>query len=52
MAPAVEEAAPEGLKFSRCLPRDLGLTILASRMQDVPAVREVLAQPLRIVSRI
>jgi ATP-dependent Lhr-like helicase len=49
MAPVVEEAALEGLKFSRCLPRDLGLAVLARRMQDVAAVQEVFAQPLRIV---
>jgi ATP-dependent Lhr-like helicase len=50
LTPAVEEAALEGLKFPQCLPRDLGLDVLASRMQDIPAARQVFAQPLRIVS--
>jgi ATP-dependent Lhr-like helicase len=50
LTPSVEEAALDGLKFSRCLPRNLGLAILASRLNDVLAVREVLGQPVRLVS--
>jgi ATP-dependent Lhr-like helicase len=50
MTPGVDETALDGLKFSRCLPRDLGLAILASRLKDVPAVQAVLAQPVRFVS--
>ncbi len=50
MEPLVEEAALEWLKFSRCLPRELALATLASRLRDEPAVRAVLGQPLRVVS--
>ncbi len=50
MTPVIEEDALEGLKFSACLPRELGLAVLAARMQDVPATREVLSQPMRIIS--
>jgi ATP-dependent helicase Lhr and Lhr-like helicase len=50
MLPSVEEPALEGLKFSGCLPSDLGLAVLAARMQDLPAIRKVLPQPLRVVS--
>jgi ATP-dependent Lhr-like helicase len=50
MTPLVEEEALEGLKFSGCLPRDVGLAILAARMRDVGAIRELLSQPLRIVT--
>jgi ATP-dependent Lhr-like helicase len=50
MTPVVEEDALEGLKFSACLPRELGLAVLAARMQDLPATREVLSQPMRIIS--
>jgi ATP-dependent Lhr-like helicase len=50
MSPSVDEGALEGLKFSACLPNELGLAVLAARLQDVPATREVLSQPLRVVS--
>jgi ATP-dependent Lhr-like helicase len=50
MAPAVEERALEGLKFAQCLPKELALATLASRLRDVDAVRVVLAQPTRFVS--
>jgi ATP-dependent Lhr-like helicase len=50
MAPAVNKEALEGLKFSECLPRELGLAILATRMQDVSGIREILSQPMRVVS--
>jgi len=50
MTPLVEEAALEGLKFSQCLPKELALATLASRLRDVPAIREVASQPLRVVS--
>jgi ATP-dependent Lhr-like helicase len=50
MAPAIEEAALEGLKFSRCLPKELAVASLASRLRDASAIRAVLSQPMRIVS--
>jgi ATP-dependent Lhr-like helicase len=50
MTPHVDEDALEGLKFSECLPRDLGLAVLAARLRDVAAMQEVLRQPLRVVS--
>ena len=40
MAPAIDEEALEGLKFSQCLPHDLGLAVLATRMKDVAAVKQ------------
>ena len=39
LAPAVEEAALEGLKFSQCLPKELALATLVSRLRDVAAIR-------------
>jgi ATP-dependent Lhr-like helicase len=50
ISPEIEEAALEGLKFAACLPRELAVATLASRLQDVPAIRDVLSQPLRVVS--
>jgi ATP-dependent Lhr-like helicase len=50
MEPAVEEAALDGLKFSTCLPKELALKTLASRLRDEPAVRALLRQPMRVVS--
>ena len=41
MVPQVEEAALEGLKFSQCLPKELGLATLASRLRDESAIRAV-----------
>jgi ATP-dependent Lhr-like helicase len=49
MMPAIEEAALGGLKFSQCLPKELALATLASRLRDEPAVRAVLSQPMRVV---
>jgi ATP-dependent Lhr-like helicase len=49
MAPAVEEAALEGLKFSQCLPKELALATLSSRLRDSASVRAVLSQPMRVV---
>jgi ATP-dependent Lhr-like helicase len=50
MMPSVDEAALDGLKFSRCLPAALGLMTVASRLRDEPAIRAVLCQPMRVVS--
>jgi ATP-dependent Lhr-like helicase len=48
--PRVEEPALDGLKFSGCLPRELALATLMSRLRDEPASRAVLSQPTRVVS--
>jgi len=50
MVPQVEDAALEGLKFSQCLPKELGLATLASRLRDESAIRAIFAQPMRVVS--
>jgi ATP-dependent Lhr-like helicase len=50
MVPDVEEAALEGLKFAACLPKEMALATLASRLRDLSAVRTVLSQPMRIVT--
>jgi ATP-dependent Lhr-like helicase len=50
VAPAVDEAALQGLKFSQCLPKELALATLASRLRDVASVRAVLSQPMRVVT--
>lgn len=46
---AVDEQAIEGLKFSACLPHDLALDMLQSRLSDPPSVQRVLQQPVRFV---
>jgi ATP-dependent helicase Lhr and Lhr-like helicase len=50
MSVAVEEHAIEGLKFSECLPRDLALDMLRTRLCDHPAVQCILRQPVRFVA--
>jgi ATP-dependent Lhr-like helicase len=50
LLPQVEEAALEGLKFSECLPTELALATLASRLRDEPAVRAILSQPARVIN--
>ncbi|MFO0881538.1 MAG: DEAD/DEAH box helicase [Gemmataceae bacterium] len=50
MKPRVAVEALEGLKFSACLPQDVGLAVLVARMRDLAAIRDVNAQPLRVVS--
>ena len=49
MSPGIDEAAVEGLKFSQCLPPELAVATLASRLRDAPAIRAVLCQPLQVV---
>ncbi len=49
MEPQVEDAALDGLKFSECLPPELGFLTLSSRLRDETAIGNVLAHPLRIV---
>src|SRR5262249_51451960 len=50
MAPSIDAAALEGLKFCECLPEELALETLASRLRDISAVRALLSQPVRVVS--
>ncbi len=47
---AIEEHAIAGLKFSECLPRDLALDMLRTRLCDYPAVQYILRQPVRSVA--
>ncbi len=49
MRPAVEEQAIDGLKFSECLPRDLAVHVLESRLRDPSAVECTLHKPRRFV---
>jgi ATP-dependent Lhr-like helicase len=50
MSLAVEEHALEGLKFSECLPRDLALDMLRTRLCDHLAVQYILGQPVRCIA--
>ena len=50
MEPLLDEAALEGLKFSECLPKEVALATLASRLRDVSAIHALLSQPMRVVS--
>jgi ATP-dependent Lhr-like helicase len=50
MTPLVAEDALEGLKFSQCLPKELALAMLASRLRDTSGIRSLFSQPLRSVS--
>ena len=47
--PEVDEDALAVLKFSGCLPREISLGILASRIRDDKGVATVLRQPIRFV---
>lgn len=49
MRPAVDEQAIDGLKFSQCLPYDLALQVLESRLCDPSAVECTLHKPRRFV---
>jgi ATP-dependent Lhr-like helicase len=49
MCVAVDERALAGLKFSECLPHDLALDMLRTRLSDLPAGQWVLGQPVRVV---
>lgn len=50
LLPVVDPQALEGLKFSDCLPQELGIHLLAMRTQDQIAVDRVLRSHLRLVS--
>jgi ATP-dependent Lhr-like helicase len=49
MCVAVDARALAGLKFSECLPHDLALDMLRTRLSDLPAGPWVLEQPVRFV---
>lgn len=49
MRPAVDEQAIDGLKFSVCLPHDLAVHVLESRLRSPSAVEYALHQPRRFV---
>ena len=49
MSAAVEEGAIAGLKFSECLPQELALDMLQTRLCDHSAVQYTLGQPVRFV---
>jgi ATP-dependent Lhr-like helicase len=50
MSVEVEEHAIAGLKFSKCLPHDLALDMLRTRLCDPLAAQYILEQPVRCVS--
>lgn len=50
--PNIDQAALDGLKFSECLPQDLALDVLRSRLQDIEAVDSTLTRPVRFVSQL
>jgi ATP-dependent helicase Lhr and Lhr-like helicase len=47
MRAAVDEQAIEGLKFSACLPHELSLDMLQSRLGDPASLQWVLQQPVK-----
>jgi ATP-dependent helicase Lhr and Lhr-like helicase len=47
LRPAVDESALEGLKFSDCLPPEIGLTLLERRLADPNSTAAVIRQPVR-----
>jgi ATP-dependent Lhr-like helicase len=49
MRAAVDEQAMAGLKFSACLPHELALDMLQSRLSDLPSVQWVQQQPVRFI---
>jgi ATP-dependent Lhr-like helicase len=49
LSAVIDEAALEGLKFSRCLPKEVALALLASRLRDETAICAVLSQPMQVV---
>ena len=50
LLPAIDPQALEGLKFSACLPQELGIHLLAIRARDPAAVEHVLGNQVRLVS--
>ena len=45
----IDAEAVNALKFSDCLPRDMATRMLQRRSSDLPAIRAVLAEPMRRV---
>ena len=50
MRPAIEEEAIEGLKFAACLPMEIAVHTLATRLRDSQAVKATLEEPVRFVT--
>ena len=50
MAPAIEERAIDGLKFSECLPRDIAVHLWKTRIKDPDGIRNLFAAPTRFVT--
>lgn len=49
MLPAVEEKAIDGLKFSECLPHDLAVRVVESRLRDPAAVEYTIHERPRFI---
>jgi ATP-dependent Lhr-like helicase len=47
--PQADEQALDGLKFSECLPRELAIHVVQTRLSDVEGVAAILERPVRIV---
>lgn len=50
MAPPVSESAVEGLKFSECLPAELAVRVVQTRLTDVVGTAAALGRRTRLVS--
>ena len=50
MLPTIDEAALDGFKFTECVPKNLALEMLQSRMTDVAGLAELLPQPIARVT--
>jgi ATP-dependent Lhr-like helicase len=50
MAPPVSDSAIEGLKFSECLPPDLAMRVVQTRLSDVVGTAATLGRRTRLVS--
>jgi ATP-dependent helicase Lhr and Lhr-like helicase len=49
LSPSIDESALIGLKFSACLPTELGTSMLAGRLADTEGARQVLKQTFATV---
>jgi ATP-dependent helicase Lhr and Lhr-like helicase len=47
---AIDERAVDGLKFSECIPGDLAITMLADRIRDSAAARQIFQEPVRFLA--
>lgn len=47
MRPAIDQAAIDGLKFSECLPTELAIEMLESRLQEPNATQHILNEDVR-----